>query len=106
MNKDLELELEMEQAGYELLIVSPKDKKSYKEMLSLYLNEKNNDFKVYLIKENKNNSKVIEWTIEETKNSLEKEHPINQVIVQLEKTKEKNLGLKDIEFKPRKMKIN
>ncbi len=104
MNKDLELELEMEQAGYELLIVSPKDKKNFKEMVSLYLNEKSNDFKVYLIKEQKNNNKVIEWTVEETKISLDKKHPINQVILKLEKTKEKNLGLKDIEFKPRKLK--
>ena len=104
MNKDLELELEMEQSGYELLIVSPKDKSNYKEMISLYLNEKNNDFKIYSIKEQKNSNKVIELTVEDAKKSLDKSHPINQVIVKLEKTIEKNLGLKDIEFKPRKLK--
>ncbi len=104
MSKDLELELEMEQSGYELLIVSPKDKSNYKEMISLYLNEKSNDFKIYSIKEQKNSNKIVELTVEDAKKSLDKLHPINQVIVKLEKTKEKNLGLKDIEFKPRKLK--
>ncbi len=104
MSKDLELELEMEQSGYELLIVSPKDKSNYKEMISLYLNEKNNDFKIYSIKEQKNSNKVIELTVEDAKTSLDKSHPINQVIVKLEKTIAKNLGLKEIEFKPRKLK--
>lgn len=103
MNK--ELEEKMHSMGYELLMISPKDKKN-KEMISLYLNESNNDFKIFFIKEQKNfHKEILEWKVKDAQDLLEKNHPVNQVIEKLEKTKEKNLGLKNIEFKPRKLKL-
>lgn len=101
-----------EEEGYQLLITDskvrvPKELKlqnKVNEYVSVYLNEERNDFKIIYSKEPKL-SKQIEWTIEDVRNNLEKNHPILQIVNKLKQFAELDSGLNNIQIKPKKMKM-
>ncbi len=101
-----------EDDGYQLLITDskvrvPKDQKSKNktdEYVSVYLNEEKNDFKIIYSKEPKL-SKQIEWTVEDVRSNLEKNHPILQIVNKLQEFADIDNGLNNMQIKPKKVKI-
>lgn len=65
------------------------------ENIVILLNEEKEDFKIVYMKEIRASTQYKELSIEETKNMLEKEHPILKMVEKLESFKKLNNELSD-----------
>ncbi len=102
---------EIETNGYELLITREKKigsnskENGVSKDISVYLNEKINDFKVMYTETVKNKSSYSEWTVQDARENLDNNHPLLMVINKLEQFKQLDNGISNMEIKPKKRKI-